>query len=195
MAGCSSRGSSTMFRLRTRAPPPPCPVPIPASQSGVAPVDLTQSGREAGGPVAWRVSSTSTSIASPSSRNTSRLEGHSRYLKARPHARSCSKATPTSARRPRIQLGAGPARAWRPRRSLALLGVPDAQMEAVSYGEEKPAAQGHSEKRLRAEPPRRTVVPLMAAHVFFPIARACWSTVVRGSLPPGHAQPRAVWGR
>jgi peptidoglycan-associated lipoprotein len=32
------------------------------------------------------------------------------------------------------------------RRSLSLLGVKDAQMEAVSFGEEKPAAQGGSEQ-------------------------------------------------
>jgi peptidoglycan-associated lipoprotein len=31
------------------------------------------------------------------------------------------------------------------RRSLGLLGVNDAQVEAVSYGKEKPAAEGHSE--------------------------------------------------
>lgn len=39
------------------------------------------------------------------------------------------------------------------RRSLGLLGVSDAQVEAVSYGKEKPAVQGN-EQRIRTEPPR-----------------------------------------
>jgi len=38
---------------------------------------------------------------------------------------------------------------------LALLGVPDSQMEAVSFGKEKPALEGHNEdawaKNRRAE--------------------------------------------
>jgi len=41
------------------------------------------------------------------------------------------------------------------RKALALLGVRDSQMEAVSYGEERPAVQGYGEeawaKNRRAE--------------------------------------------
>ncbi len=43
-------------------------------------------------------------------------------------------------------LALGQKRAEAVRRSLSLLGVKDAQMEAVSFGEEKPAAQGGSEQ-------------------------------------------------
>ena len=42
-------------------------------------------------------------------------------------------------------LALGQKRAEAVRRSLGLLGVPDGQMEAVSFGKEKPAAQGHNE--------------------------------------------------
>lgn len=42
-------------------------------------------------------------------------------------------------------LALGQKRAEAVRRSLGLLGVSDSQMEAVSFGKEKPAAMGHSE--------------------------------------------------
>ena len=42
-------------------------------------------------------------------------------------------------------LALGQKRAEAVRRSLGLLGVNDAQVEAVSYGKEKPAAEGHGE--------------------------------------------------
>jgi peptidoglycan-associated lipoprotein len=42
-------------------------------------------------------------------------------------------------------LALGQKRAEAVRRTLALLGVPDSQMEAVSFGKEKPKALGHDE--------------------------------------------------
>ncbi len=52
-------------------------------------------------------------------------------------------------------LALGQRRAESVRKALALLGVKDAQMEAVSFGEERPAADGHDEsawsKNRRAE--------------------------------------------
>ena len=52
-------------------------------------------------------------------------------------------------------LALGQKRAEAVRRALALLGVSDAQVEAVSFGKEKPAAQGGTEevhaKNRRAE--------------------------------------------
>jgi len=42
-------------------------------------------------------------------------------------------------------LALGQKRAEAVRRSLGLLGVQDAQVEAVSFGKEKPAVQGHTE--------------------------------------------------
>jgi peptidoglycan-associated lipoprotein len=42
-------------------------------------------------------------------------------------------------------LALGQKRAEAVRKSLSVLGVPDSQMEAVSFGEEKPKASGHDE--------------------------------------------------
>ena len=73
------------------------------------------------------------------------LEGHARYLKAS-SARKVMIEGHTDERGGReYNLALGQKRAEAVRRSLALLGVADAQMEAVSFGKEKPAAQGHGE--------------------------------------------------
>ncbi|HRO79842.1 MAG TPA: peptidoglycan-associated lipoprotein Pal [Alicycliphilus denitrificans] len=116
------------------------------SQSGVAPVDLTQSGRDAGGPAGVaRIIYFDFDSFTVKPEYQSVLEGHSRYLKAS-SARKVMLEGHTDERGGReYNLALGQKRAEAVRRSLALLGVPDAQMEAVSYGEEKPAAQGHSE--------------------------------------------------
>ena len=116
------------------------------SQSGVAPVDLTQSGRDAGGPAGVaRIIYFDFDSFTVKPEYQSVLEGHSRYLKAS-SARKVMLEGHTDERGSReYNLALGQKRAEAVRRSLALLGVPDAQMEAVSYGEEKPAAQGHSE--------------------------------------------------
>mgnify|MGYP001357010786 FL=1 len=114
------------------------------SQSGVAPVDLTQSGRDAGGPAGVaRIIYFDFDSFTVKPEYQSVLEGHSRYLKAS-SARKVMLEGHTDERGGReYNLALGQKRAEAVRRSLALLGVPDAQMEAVSYGEEKPAAQGH----------------------------------------------------
>ncbi|BCN38473.1 peptidoglycan-associated lipoprotein [Alicycliphilus denitrificans] len=116
------------------------------SQSGVAPVDLTQSGRDAGGPAGVaRIIYFDFDSFTVKPEYQSVLEGHSRYLKAS-SARKVMLEGHTDERGGReYNLALGQKRAEAVRRSMALLGVPDAQMEAVSYGEEKPAAQGHSE--------------------------------------------------
>ncbi len=117
-----------------------------AGQSGVAPVDLTQAGRDAGGPVGIArivYFDFDSFVVKPEYQSV--LEGHARYLKAS-SARKVMIEGHTDERGGReYNLALGQKRAEAVRRSLALLGVPDAQMEAVSYGKEKPAAQGHSE--------------------------------------------------
>jgi peptidoglycan-associated lipoprotein len=54
-------------------------------------------------------------------------------------------------------LALGQKRADTVRHSLALLGVPDSEMEAVSFGKEKPKAKGHDEAAL-AENRRADIV-------------------------------------
>ena len=117
-----------------------------AGQSGVAPVDLSQSGREGEGPVGVaRVIyfDFDSFVVKPEFQST--LEQHARYLKSS-SARKLMIEGHTDERGGReYNLALGQKRAEAVRRSLALLGVSDAQMEAVSFGKEKPAAVGHSE--------------------------------------------------
>jgi len=73
------------------------------------------------------------------------IEAHARFLKAS-SARKVQIEGHTDERGGReYNLALGQKRAEAVRRSLGLLGVSDAQMEAVSYGKEKPASEGHSE--------------------------------------------------
>ena len=73
------------------------------------------------------------------------VEGNARFIKADP-ARKVTVEGHTDERGGReYNLGLGQKRAEAVRRSLNLLGVSDSQVEAVSYGEEKPASVGHDE--------------------------------------------------
>jgi peptidoglycan-associated lipoprotein len=73
------------------------------------------------------------------------IEAHARFLKAN-GARHVVVEGHTDERGGReYNLALGQRRAEAVRRALGLLGVSDAQVEAVSFGKEKPAAQGNDE--------------------------------------------------
>ncbi len=77
------------------------------------------------------------------------LEGHARFLKA-DRARKVNLEGHADERGGReYNLALGQKRSEAVRKSLSLLGVSEAQMEAVSYGEEKPAATGSTEEAYR----------------------------------------------
>ncbi|MGD9773764.1 peptidoglycan-associated lipoprotein Pal [Diaphorobacter sp.] len=117
-----------------------------AGQSGVAPVDLTQSGRDGGGPVGVErivYFDFDSFVVKPQFQ--SMLEAHARFLKAS-SARKVMIEGHTDERGGReYNLALGQKRAEAVRRSLGLLGVQDLQVEAVSFGKEKPAVTGQSE--------------------------------------------------
>ena len=115
-------------------------------QSGVAPVDLSQSSRDVGGPVGVaRIIYFDFDSYTVKPEFQSLLEAHARYLKAS-SARKVMLEGHTDDRGGReYNLALGQKRAEAVRRSLGLLGVSDAQVEAVSYGKEKPAVQGNNE--------------------------------------------------
>ena len=117
-----------------------------AGQSGVAPVDLSQSSRDVGGPVGVaRIIYFDFDSYTVKPEFQSLLEAHARYLKAS-SARKVMLEGHTDDRGGReYNLALGQKRAEAVRRSLGLLGVSDAQVEAVSYGKEKPAVQGNNE--------------------------------------------------
>lgn len=78
----------------------------------------------------------------------STLEAHAKYLKA-DKSRKVSIEGHTDERGGReYNLALGQKRAEAVRKALQVLGVSDAQMEAISYGKEKPAVLGNSESAL-----------------------------------------------
>jgi peptidoglycan-associated lipoprotein len=116
------------------------------SQSGVAGVDLSQSARDAAGPVGVsRVVYFDYDSYVIKPEFQSLIEAHARFIKAG-NGRKVMIEGHTDDRGGReYNLALGQKRAEAVRRSLALLGVQDSQMEAVSFGKEKPAAQGNTE--------------------------------------------------
>jgi peptidoglycan-associated lipoprotein len=76
---------------------------------------------------------------------TSALEANARYLKANPGRKLALEGHTDERGGREYNLALGQKRAEAVRRSLSLLGVPEAQMEPVSFGEEKPAAVGFDE--------------------------------------------------
>ena len=73
------------------------------------------------------------------------IEAHARFLKAN-NSRKIAIEGHTDERGGReYNLALGQRRSEAVRRSLGLLGVPDTQVEAVSFGKEKPAAPGSDE--------------------------------------------------
>jgi len=73
------------------------------------------------------------------------LEGHARFLSTERQRRVALEGHTDERGGREYNLALGQKRAEAVRRSLALLGVADAQMEAVSFGEEKPANAGSDE--------------------------------------------------
>ena len=76
------------------------------------------------------------------------IEAQARYLKADRNRKAWVEGHTDERGGREYNLALGQKRSEAVRRALGLLGVPDAQVEAVSYGKEKPAAQGSDEASL-----------------------------------------------
>ncbi|MGE0332758.1 MAG: peptidoglycan-associated lipoprotein Pal [Ramlibacter sp.] len=117
-----------------------------ATQSNVAPVDLGASQQAAAGPtgVARIVYFDYDSfVIKPEFQSL--IESHARFLKAA-NGRKVVIEGHTDERGGReYNLALGQKRSEAVRRALGLLGVTDSQVEAVSFGKEKPAATGSTE--------------------------------------------------
>ena len=83
------------------------------------------------------------------------IEAHARYLRADAKRRVNLEGHTDEQGGREYNLALGQKRAEAVRKALSLLGVPDSQVEAVSFGKEKPAVSGSSEaayaKNRRAE--------------------------------------------
>lgn len=73
------------------------------------------------------------------------IDAHARLLRSDPTRHIVIEGHTDERGGREYNLALGQKRAEAVRRSLSLLGVPEAQMESVSFGKEKPAAQGSSE--------------------------------------------------
>ena len=116
-------------------------------QSGVRGVDLSQSGADASGTVGVsRIVYFDYDSYVIKQDYQSLIDAHARFMKSG-NARKVVIEGHTDERGGReYNLALGQKRAEAVRRSLGLLGVPDGQLEAVSFGKEKLAAQGSGEE-------------------------------------------------
>jgi peptidoglycan-associated lipoprotein len=73
------------------------------------------------------------------------IDGHARFLKANPQRRVSIEGHTDERGGREYNLALGQKRSEAVRRALNLLGISDNQVEAVSFGKEKPAAQGSGE--------------------------------------------------
>jgi len=76
------------------------------------------------------------------------IESHARFLQANKQRKAMLEGHTDERGGREYNLALGQKRAEAVRRALTLLGVPDSQLEAVSYGKEKPAAEGSDELSL-----------------------------------------------
>ncbi len=73
------------------------------------------------------------------------LDAHAKYLQSRKDRKIIIQGNTDERGGSEYNLALGQKRAEAVRRSLQALGVPDSQMEAISFGKEKPKAQGSNE--------------------------------------------------
>jgi peptidoglycan-associated lipoprotein len=114
--------------------------------SGVAPVSIDQSAQTAQGPVGVaRIVYFDFDSYTIKPEFQSLIDGHARFLKANPQRRVSIEGHTDERGGREYNLALGQKRSEAVRRSLGLLGVTENQLEAVSFGKEKPAAQGTGE--------------------------------------------------
>ncbi|GAA4340667.1 peptidoglycan-associated lipoprotein Pal [Pigmentiphaga soli] len=85
------------------------------------------------------------------------IENHSRYLSAHPDRKVVIEGNTDDRGSSEYNLALGQRRSEAVRRAMVLLGVRDNQVEAISYGKEKPKATG-SDEASRAENRRADIV-------------------------------------
>lgn len=129
--------------------PVPEPTPAPAvaqAQSAVAPVNTVTSDNLAAGPSGvTKVIYFDYDSFVVKAEFQNAIEGHAQFLKNNPRAKVSLEGHTDERGGREYNLALGQKRADAVRQSLSLLGVSAAQVESVSFGEEKPAVQGSDE--------------------------------------------------
>ncbi|MGJ7521240.1 peptidoglycan-associated lipoprotein Pal [Variovorax sp. LT1P1] len=114
--------------------------------SGVAPVTIDPNAGTAQGPVGVaRIVYFDYDSYTLKPEYQSLIDGHARFLKANPQRRISIEGHTDERGGREYNLALGQKRSEAVRRSLNLLGISDNQVEAVSFGKEKPAATGSGE--------------------------------------------------
>ncbi len=125
------------------------------ASTAVAPVDLAKPGTGAPAPAGPHIVYFDYDSFVIKPEFQSLIETHARFLRTDPARKAAIEGHTDESGGREYNLALGQKRAEAVRRALALLGVADAQVEAVSYGKEKPAVQGGDEaamaKNRRAE--------------------------------------------
>ena len=115
-------------------------------QSGVSGVDLTGSAASKAGPQGVsRIVYFDFDSYSVKADAQPQIEAHAKFIKAHPGTKVQLEGNTDDRGSREYNLALGQKRAEAVRRSLGLLGVNDSQLEAVSFGKEKPAVEGRSE--------------------------------------------------
>ena len=119
------------------------------AKSGVTPVDIGSSGANAAGPqnVARVIYFDFDSYVIRSDFQSA-IDAHARFLKANPGRKVVIEGHTDDRGGREYNLALGQRRAEAVSRSLGLLGVTSSQVEAVSFGKEKPAVQGSDENAM-----------------------------------------------
>jgi peptidoglycan-associated lipoprotein len=118
------------------------------AKSTVAPVDLSKQSAAADALVRAKVIYFDYDSIAIKAEFQAVLEAHARFLRADKSRRVAIEGHTDERGGREYNLALGQKRAEAVRAALGLLGVADAQMEAVSFGKEKPAAQGADEAAL-----------------------------------------------
>ena len=149
VAGCGSSVKLEDVPVEDRKgamPVAPAPAPAMESRSAVAPVNLTANQLPAAGPAGVTkvvYFDYDSYVIKPEFQSV--LEAHSKHLKADTRRRVNLEGHTDERGGREYNLALGQKRAEAVRKALTLLGVADSQLEAVSFGKEKPAAMGTDE--------------------------------------------------
>jgi len=165
LAGCSSPTKLDDVKVEDRTPTNVSSSGTPSGTGAgtggvgtttVVPVDLNKTQTTAGGPNGSRIvyfDYDSYSVRGGEDQAT--VDSNARYIRTDRNRKVVIEGHTDERGGREYNLALGQKRAEAVRRSLTLLGVPDAQLEAVSFGKEKPAVQGSDEaayaKNRRAE--------------------------------------------
>ena len=147
IAGCSSGTKLNEVPVETRgAGSTTAPGPAAGASSGVTPVSIDASAQNAAGPVGVaRIIYFDYDSYTVRADFQALIDGNARFLKANPQRRVSIEGHTDERGGREYNLALGQKRSEAVRRALGLLGVNDSQIEAVSFGKEKPSTQGSGE--------------------------------------------------